>query len=268
MLLVLAPVQIQNAIMASIMFNSGLMEQLQQGKIDSSNGPPPAAFMLIGVGCFSCIWLPALLLAIPWIWGGAAGQLRDELLGRNVGKFGTYGNQTYGGMFAYMLLFIVAAIALSVPNAIVNQLVSAGEMRPGLPWDAEAAQRLARHPANIAGSIVTSLLLAGAGTLLNILISVFVAVGRGFREGLRAGLSFCSDHLKGVFKLYLMNVLLLIPFVLIAWAPQLISQSVWIGIVFGGLSAAYLGYFSIVNLGMAAALVTAMPQREFEIDEV
>ncbi|MEO8271718.1 MAG: hypothetical protein ABI557_18490 [Aureliella sp.] len=260
MFILLAPIQIQNTIMASIVFNSGLLEQLQRGNIDTSNGPPPALLMLMGVGCFSCIWLLALLGAIPWIWGGSAGQLRAQLIGANVGRFGDYGRQNYGGMLAFLLMFVVVAVVLSIPNAIVNQVVSAGAVRPGQPWDAETARSLARHPANIVSSVGTVLLFAGAGTLLNVLISVSVAVGRGFRAGLGAGFAFCSDNLKSIFKLYLMYVLLMLPVVILAWIPQLVTPSIWIGIVFGVLSAAYLGYLSLANLGLANALVVAKPE--------
>ena len=262
MFIVLVPIQIQNTIMASIVLNSGLMEQLQRDNIATRNGAPPALWVLMGLGCFSCIWLLTLLLAIPWIWGGSAGQLRAQLLGVNVSSFGAYGRQYYGGMFAFLLMFVVVAVVLSIPNALVNQIVSASAIRPGQPWDAETARSLARHPANIISSIVTFLIFAGAGTLLNVLISVSVAVGRGIRAGLGAGFAFCSDNLTDVLRLYLTCVLLTLPFVILAWIPPLITPSIWIGIVFGVLSAAYLGYLSLVNLALANALIAAKPERD------
>ena len=126
----------------------------------------------------------------------------------------------------------------------------------GQPVDAETIKSLARHPANIISNICTGLLLAFAGTLLNVWISVTVAVGRGFREGLGAGFAFCGDNLKDVMKLYLTYVLLMIPFVITSWIPQLISH-MWIGITVGVMGAAILGYVSIVNFGLAASLITA-----------
>ncbi|MEZ6080655.1 MAG: hypothetical protein R3C56_34780 [Pirellulaceae bacterium] len=125
MFIVLVPIQIQNTIMASIVLNSGLMEQLQRDNIDTSNGAATGSIGADGARLLFLYLAADSALSNPLIWGGSAGQLRAQLLGVNVSSFGAYGRQYYGGMFAFLLMFVVVAVVLSIPNALVNQIVSA-----------------------------------------------------------------------------------------------------------------------------------------------
>jgi hypothetical protein len=163
-------------------------------------------------------------------------------------------------MLALLILFAVVVMGLSIPNAIVNQIVTANEIGPDGTLDAEAVRALARHPANLVSNLISGLLFAASGTLLNVLVSATIAVGRGFREGLAAGFSFIASSLWDVFKLYLMYLLLLVPLVVFSWIPQLIP-AVLIGIIVGCFSAAYLGYISLANLGLAASLFAAKTEQ-------
>ena len=257
MFVVLLPLQIQNSVMSSVMFESGLFDQLQSGDANPGSGPPPGVFMMMGFGCFSCVWGLILLFAIPWIWGGIAGQLRDRLIAAQVDRFGSYGGRYYSSMLLFLIVFGAVVIALSIPNAVVGQWVSASAFGPGQPMDAESLRRLSLHPANLISGILTALVLVGAGTLLNVLIAMTVAIGRGFREGLGAGLSFCGGNITDLFKLYSVSVLLMVPVFIVSWLPQLLLPGVWSGILVGVLSALFLGYLSVVNLGLAASLVAA-----------
>ena len=57
-----------------------------------------------------------------------------------------------------------------------------------------------------------------------------------------------------LFDLY---VLLVLPFSVLQWLPQLLQPTIMVAIVMGLLSSAYIGYLTVVNLALAGSLLKA-----------
>ena len=261
----MAPMQVIGGAMNAAMFSGDFFEQMQSGEFESTGGqPPPELITMVGAGCFMCLWMPIMFFTMPWIWGGVMGQVRDQIVGREPASFGMHGKTFYGAMLLVMLLVVVGTIAANVPGTIVGQVVTSSEIQPGQPITAEQMRALSRHPANIIANCFSGLLMALVGTLANFIIAALVARGRGIGDGLSHGFTFCSKNMGAFIKVYFIYVALFLPFAILQWIPQFLTTTMAIGIGVGFVSALYISYLTIVNLGMGGSVYAALTGDEKE----
>ncbi|MBW3597960.1 MAG: hypothetical protein KY475_11875 [Planctomycetes bacterium] len=252
-----APLQLAGAIVNALMFGSDFFAKIQSEEFRNSGEPPPEIIGIGAAGCSICLWMPVILFALPWVAGGALGQIRDRLTNQPRQSFGAHGRRHYGPLLALLLVLLAAMIAVGVVNGIVEQIITSTAIEPGDPMTMEQLRSLSRHPANIAASVVTGLLMTAVGTLSNLIGAAIVFRGRGFGDGFSSGFAFCSNHFGDVVKLYLVYVVLIIPLSLLQWVPNFVTPTVVLAAVVGLASGCYIAYLTVVNYGLASSLYAA-----------
>jgi hypothetical protein len=255
--LLMVPLQVTGAVMNQVMFGSDLFEQLQTGEFEDTGKMPAGLITIIGAGCSMCIFLPIMFFALPLVWGGTVGQLRDRIVGREMGAFGHYGKKFYVPMLLVVMMLCGAVFVVSFANGIVGQIIASTEIQPGQPMTTEQLQALSRHPLNLISSAVTWLVMGAIGILVNLVGSAMAARGRGIGDALSQGFSFCGNHFGSVFKLYLVGVALFIPLAVLQSLPMFVKPEIGIGVVIALSSGIYLGYLSVVEFGLAGSLFAA-----------
>lgn len=255
--LLLIPTQALGAVMNSVMFGSDFFSRMQRGDVGGDGQVPPEMMMLMGAGCVSCVWMPVMLFGLPWIWGGIAGQIRDRLLDVPLQSFHTHGKRYYITMLALLVLFVVAVIVVSIPGAIVNQLVAMSQATPGRPMDVEGMRALALHPANIAASILGVMLMTAVSTIVYLIASTIVAGGYGLRTAFSEGFALCRRHSGDVARLFGVYILLILPFFIVQWGQSQLTLNLAVGLILSILGTLYLAYVSIASFGLAGSLVAS-----------
>lgn len=248
--LLLAPNQIGGNLSAVLLLESGGM-QVQPGQ-----EPPPEAFMMIGVGCFICTWLPLVVFGMPWVMGGILGIVRSAVIGGTVDGFPTNAKRYYVRLLLLVLLAIVASLAVYLPITLASSLIS-GQQQVGMAsgFSSEQLQEASRNPVNLALGYVAMLAFAGVGVILNLTqasmaledTELIAAIGKAFR--------FCQRHVTDACKLYALAAIISLPTVFLQQAMAMFGLFTYgPALALAVLFSAYLSYSSVINSGIGVSL--------------
>ncbi|MEZ6114056.1 MAG: hypothetical protein R3C99_24040 [Pirellulaceae bacterium] len=248
--LLLAPNQIGGNLSAVLLLETGGM-QVQPGK-----EPPPEAFMMIGVGCFICTWLPLVVFGMPWVMGGILGIVRGAVIGDPVDKFPSNAKRYYVRLLLLVLLAIVASLAIYLPITFAGSLISAQQQVDlAAGFTPERLQDSSRNPVNLAFGYVAMMAFAGVGVILNLTqasialenAELMTAIGKAFR--------FCQRNVADTCKLYVIAAIISFPTVFLQQAMAMFGLFTY-GSALGlaVLFSAYLSYSSVINSGIGVSL--------------
>lgn len=218
---------------------------------------PPWLIAVLIIGHLSILWLPVLLVSLPWVLGGAAARFRDHLLPPDHPR--TYlerANASYGRSFALLIPCVVALAALFVslyvvPMALlIREALSAGPPGP-------KPIMMALHPAMIASA--TALWLAAA----TVIAAGFLALSASTVENLgplratRRALSFLRDHGTDAAQLWLFAALTGLPIVLLHHATFLVPITPASLVAIATTTSTYSAYTLMLILAVAESLYLA-----------
>lgn len=251
-LLLIGPQQIVGGVAAAVIAPDGNVPQFKPGNPFQTE---LLLLMLLGVG--NCGWFFVELFGLPWVFGGAGGQLRDRLLRTDgsAGRFSDYGKRYYGAMLGIFALTIAALIGAYVPVFGGTMALMASQGINFFAVHQERVQELSRHPAAIAISFAYLLAAVAIGTVAGLANAVAVVDGRGPIESIAAAFSFLRRRAADAAKLYGVGLALVLPVVLPTQIGNLLGAggAVWlIGVSL--VVAVYLSYATVVNLAVAVTL--------------
>ena len=249
---IVGPIQILSTAASALIIQGGGFQPPAQGA-----PPTPQMFAMMGLGCFSCVWFPIMLIALPWASGGIYGQLLDRIVGRPVGALGSYGKKFYVRMLLLMLMYVAVLIVLMIPVWITGAVLGAGQMQGG-QFDPVKIRELSRHPLNVVVSVLFGLGVTAAGTVMMIAQASSVTHDCRTRDALRNSWRYIGRQTGEVLKLFFIFVGTAVPMVLLQQIGNfLTTASMLIMLVVGFLSALYVSYLSVLNPGIVVSAYAA-----------
>lgn len=248
---ILGPMQISSYISGALMMKGGFQPPAE--------GQPPSAELLsiIGLGLFSCLWIPVMIFAFPWVIAGIAGRVRDHVFDRELGGFSEHGKRYYGRILCLLLLYFGVLLVLFMPFWIAGAVTGAQQAQADA-FDPQQLREMQRSPGNLALGVGFALLLTLFGTLLNLVQANLVVEDTTVTNAITGGLRFVGRRFADFSKLFGVYLLLAIPMFFMQQVGNFLPDiTVLVMAVLGLVTTVYISYLSVVNVGIGVSVYAA-----------
>jgi hypothetical protein len=244
-----------------------------QGRAMVGPGQQPdlnQVLLSLSLSCGALLFGLAVFFLFPLVQGGILGQVRDRLESprQPPGEFGTYGRTFYVRLLGSQGLFVLVGLVLMLPALYLGVSVALQEMAKSMPTGAAEAppppdpQQLTRqlllHPAFLAGTLISSVLMSAAGMVYWLANCMVVAERERVLPSWRKSLRFCRQNFSAVLAVWLVVFALGLLVSPVPMVGQLgVVKETWALVALALFYAGLVGYLGVLLAGLVLSLYLA-----------
>lgn len=223
--------------------------------------PGPEMLLMMGFGCFSCVWLLVIIFGAPWVYGGILGQHRDHIHhpGQPPGSFSEYAGRCYARMLGMTAIVLGVCFAIMIPIGCIGWVLAMSQLQgPGGQIDPQKMQELAQHPINIAAGVLMIVWMTAIGTLFNPAYVILWGEDESITSSMKKSYRLLRDNRSDAVKLFFVYLLLgMVMWVLRPVIGVLQIKAMPVIVPIGIALGFYVSYLPVLNFGIATSLYLA-----------
>lgn len=247
MLVLIGPIQVMVAVSGALMLQGNVFQPPEPGQ-----PPSPEMYLILGLGCFTCCWLPVVVFGLPWAVGGIYGQLCDRIARRTARSYVDCAKRFYTRLLLLVIIFMAIVMLMCVPLWILGAVLNSAQPAGG-EFDVEQLREANRHPVNIAVGVAFSLVLTTLSVIFTLIQAALVSKDCQIGEATSRAFRFVREHPGDTFKLLVIFILTSIPLIVLQQAGNFVPTVTVIMLALGIVTTLYTCYLSVLNAGIGVS---------------